>query len=139
MSRTALCLLMLCAFASPGVAARDVYLAGPGGGGGSSGGNSQQCADEEIEAAVAEATQKSSAPKPRAAPKTGAPTRLRAGTVASVKAPSTPRIHQTSWAPPGTRHPAGLAIDVGLLRKRDGPWLNVAAHFHIGVGYVFRK
>ena len=61
MSRTALCLLMLCAFASTGVAAREVALMGPGSGGG----NSTQCADEEIEAAVVEATQKSSAPKPR--------------------------------------------------------------------------
>ncbi|MSP26313.1 MAG: hypothetical protein EXR75_14385 [Myxococcales bacterium] len=33
------------------------------------------------------------------------------------------------WAPPGTRHPAGLAIDLGALRKRDGTWLSVAQHF----------
>ena len=61
MSRSALCLLLLCASASATVAARDVRQLGPNSGGG----NSQQCADEEIEAAVAEATQKSSAPKPR--------------------------------------------------------------------------
>jgi len=38
------------------------------------------------------------------------------------------------WAPPGTRHPAGLAIDVGSLRKRDGRWLNISSQFegHIG-------
>lgn len=43
-------------------------------------------------------------------------------------------LHQTTWASPGTRHPAGLAIDVGLLHKRDGRWLSVARHFrgHIG-------
>lgn len=33
------------------------------------------------------------------------------------------------WAPPGTRHPAGLAIDVGILKRQDGTQLNVAAHF----------
>jgi hypothetical protein len=33
------------------------------------------------------------------------------------------------WSPPGTRHPAGLAIDVGALRKRDGSWLKIGAHF----------
>jgi hypothetical protein len=38
------------------------------------------------------------------------------------------------WAPPGTRHPAGLAIDVASLRKRDGTWIRVDRHFdgHIG-------
>lgn len=43
-------------------------------------------------------------------------------------------LHRTTWAPPGTRHPAGLAIDVGSLHKRDGRWLSVAQHFqgHIG-------
>lgn len=43
-------------------------------------------------------------------------------------------LHQTTWAAPGTRHPAGLAIDVGLLRKRDGRWLNIARDFHGKVG-----
>ncbi|WP_437778022.1 extensin family protein [Sorangium sp. So ce1097] len=38
------------------------------------------------------------------------------------------------WAPPGTRHPAGLAIDVGALRKRDGTWMSVARHFHGRIG-----
>ncbi|WP_437732565.1 extensin family protein [Sorangium sp. So ce1335] len=38
------------------------------------------------------------------------------------------------WAPPGTRHPAGLAIDVGALRKRDGTWMSVARHFHGRLG-----
>ncbi|WP_437632545.1 extensin family protein [Sorangium sp. So ce854] len=38
------------------------------------------------------------------------------------------------WAPPGTRHPAGLAIDVGALKKRDGTWMSVARHFHGRIG-----
>jgi hypothetical protein len=43
----------------------------------------------------------------------------------------TPR---TRWAPPGTRHPAGLAIDVGRLRKKDGTWISVLDHFHGKIG-----
>ncbi|WP_437646012.1 extensin family protein [Sorangium sp. So ce362] len=39
-----------------------------------------------------------------------------------------------AWAPPGTRHPAGLAIDVGALKKRDGTWISVARHFHGRIG-----
>jgi Extensin-like protein C-terminus len=46
-------------------------------------------------------------------------------------APVSPRV---TWAPPGTRHPAGLAIDVGLLHKRDGRWLSVAKQFHGHIG-----
>jgi hypothetical protein len=38
------------------------------------------------------------------------------------------------WAPPGTRHPAGLAIDVASLRKRDGTWISVAQHFDGRIG-----
>ncbi len=38
------------------------------------------------------------------------------------------------YAPPGTRHPAGLAIDVGVLRKQDGSMLSVAAHFQGKIG-----
>lgn len=37
-------------------------------------------------------------------------------------------------APMGTRHPGGLAIDVGKLRKKDGTWLNVLTHFHGKIG-----
>lgn len=35
---------------------------------------------------------------------------------------------------PGTRHPAGLAIDVGLVHKKDGRWMSVVNMFkgHIG-------
>jgi hypothetical protein len=43
-------------------------------------------------------------------------------------------VKKSSYAPPGTRHPAGLAIDVGGLRKRDGRWLSVAHHFHGRIG-----
>lgn len=48
--------------------------------------------------------------------------------------PAPSGLHKTTWAPPGTRHPAGLAIDVGLLHKKDGRWLSVARHYqgHIG-------
>lgn len=38
------------------------------------------------------------------------------------------------WAPPGTRHPAGLAIDVGAVHKRDGRWLSIASHFDGKIG-----
>ena len=48
--------------------------------------------------------------------------------------PQVSGLHQTTWAPPGTRHPAGLAIDIGLLHRKDGRWLSVARQFqgHIG-------
>ncbi|MGK4001697.1 extensin family protein [Sorangium sp. So ce1036] len=39
-----------------------------------------------------------------------------------------------AWAPPGTRHPAGLAIDIGALKKRDGTWLSIARHFQGRIG-----
>lgn len=60
--------------------------------------------------------------------------RTRASASLTPPPAAAPTVHKTSWAPPGTRHPAGLAIDVGLLHKRDGTWLNVARHFqgHIG-------
>lgn len=38
------------------------------------------------------------------------------------------------WAPPGTRHPAGLAIDVGGMKKKDGRWLSIASHFDGKIG-----
>ncbi len=38
------------------------------------------------------------------------------------------------WAPPGTRHPAGLAIDMGGVKKRDGRWLSVSGHFDGKIG-----
>ena len=39
-----------------------------------------------------------------------------------------------TWAAPGTRHPAGLAIDVAMLKKRDGQWVSVATHFRGKIG-----
>ncbi|UQA60939.1 extensin family protein [Polyangium aurulentum] len=55
--------------------------------------------------------------------------------VAKAPVVPVPRPHpRTTWAPPGTRHPAGLAIDVGLLHKRDGTWLSVESHFHGQIG-----
>ncbi len=44
-----------------------------------------------------------------------------------------PATRQT-WAAPGTRHPAGLAIDVAMLKKRDGQWISVATHFRGRIG-----
>lgn len=40
----------------------------------------------------------------------------------------------TSAVAAASRHPAGLAIDVAMLHKRNGEWLKVGAHFggHIG-------
>lgn len=40
----------------------------------------------------------------------------------------------SKWAPPGTRHPAGLAIDVGAVHKRGGRWLSIASHFDGKIG-----
>lgn len=48
--------------------------------------------------------------------------------------PQEAEISHAKWAPPGTRHPAGLAIDVGILKKSDGAVLNVAQHFHGKIG-----
>ncbi len=49
---------------------------------------------------------------------------------ASTAAP----VSRQKWAPPGTRHPAGLAIDVAMLKKRDGQWISVARHFQGKIG-----
>jgi Extensin-like protein C-terminus len=48
--------------------------------------------------------------------------------------PTATGLPPTTWAPPGTRHPAGLAIDVGLVHKRDGRWLTVARDFRGKIG-----
>jgi len=45
-----------------------------------------------------------------------------------------PPPKRTSWAPLGTRHPGGLAIDVGGMKKKDGTWLSVANHFQGKLG-----
>jgi hypothetical protein len=66
------------------------------------------------------------------AEKRGKATTRRART--SPKTPALAGLHQTTGVPPGTRHPAGLAIDVGLLHLRDGRWLSVQHDFHGHVG-----
>lgn len=72
-------------------------------------------------------------PAPSAAEgKLGSAARPKSGPVAH-RDPHPGGLHQTTWAPPGTRHPAGLAIDVGLVHKKDGRWLSVAQNFH---GYI---
>lgn len=52
-------------------------------------------------------------------------------------------VHFTIYRPPVAlssdparqfRHPGGLAIDVGALRKRDGRWLSVGRHWPSGIG-----
>ena len=53
-------------------------------------------------------------------------------------------VHFTMYRPPGAtpkdragpqpRHPGGLAIDVGALRKRGGRWLSVGAHWPASLG-----
>lgn len=53
-------------------------------------------------------------------------------------------VHFTMYRPPTTnpadpkkpqtRHPGGMAIDVGALRKRDGRWLSVGSHWPANVG-----
>jgi hypothetical protein len=83
-------------------------------------------------AASKPATKVAAPPKP-AAPPAKAATPVAVKQVAKRDVSSS-GLHQTTWAPPGTRHPAGLAIDVGLLHKRDGRWLNVARDFHGRIG-----
>jgi hypothetical protein len=62
------------------------------------------------------------------------PATKRPGGPVAHRDPQVSGMQQTTWAPPGTRHPAGLAIDVGLVHKKDGRWLSVARQFegHIG-------
>ena len=52
-------------------------------------------------------------------------------------------VHYTMYRPPGEtpanwqhqiRHPAGLAIDVGAFKKRDGTWLAVGPHWPSNIG-----
>lgn len=73
-----------------------------------------------------------------ARPRAGTPTKdgpreAKAVKVEPPKVPEAP-VKVVKPAPPGTRHPAGLAIDVGKLRKRSGQWLSVAGHFHGKIG-----
>lgn len=72
--------------------------------------------------------------EPKAPAASAAKTPVGAPLATSAKnAPAAPVSRQT-WAPPGTRHPAGLAIDVALLKKRDGEWISVARHFQGKIG-----
>jgi hypothetical protein len=72
---------------------------------------------------------------PRTARRDPAPARPRQRRPARGADPSssTDRPGPT-WAPPGTRHPAGLAIDVAQLHRRDGRWLSVQHDFHGRIG-----
>jgi hypothetical protein len=82
------------------------------------------------------------APKPEPGVVVAPPTKKRAkgptGTPAPTRVarrdPVATGLHQTTWAPPGTRHPAGLAIDVGLLHLRSGRWISVQHDFHGHIG-----
>jgi hypothetical protein len=73
-------------------------------------------------------------PLAASAAKASSPLARRAPATVAHRSPPPSGLHATTWAPPGTRHPAGLAIDVGLLHKKDGRWLSVARQFqgHIG-------
>jgi hypothetical protein len=71
--------------------------------------------------------------KQRAAPPppvTGIP----AGARVARRDPTATGLHRTTWAAPGTRHPAGLAIDVAQLHRRDGRWISVQRDFHGRIG-----
>ena len=84
-----------------------------------------------------------SAPKPAAA-KGSSPVARRDGKKAPSAKPKgektaevaaeTPPEKVRNWAPPGTRHPAGLAIDVGGFHKRGGPWISVGWNFQGRLG-----
>ena len=91
MSRSVLLLALICAFASAGVAARDYRMQGPGSGGSTL----QSCPDEEIDAAVAEATQKS--PKPRAAVNTQPRKPAKVTPTARGDADSSARLPAPRW------------------------------------------
>ena len=60
--------------------------------------------------------------------------RPKAGTRVARRDPAATGLHPTTSAPPGTRHPAGLAVDVAMLHRRDGRWLSVQKDFHGRVG-----
>lgn len=84
-----------------------------------------------LPAKASPAKAKGAPPKPKTSPtRGGAPSVQRV----AKRDPGAAAPHATHYAPPGTRHPAGLAIDVGLLRKRDGRWISVARDFHGKLG-----
>jgi hypothetical protein len=74
--------------------------------------------------------------KPAAPPKASAPAKPIAitGKRQARRDPIGTGMSRTTWAPPGTRHPAGLAIDVALVHKKDGRWLSVQRDFHGKIG-----
>lgn len=76
------------------------------------------------------------APKKEPTKKAPAPSKAdkKEGAGSKAKKPLTTEKPHGKWAPPGTRHPAGLAIDVGALRKKDGTVLSVAQHFGGKIG-----
>jgi len=76
------------------------------------------------------------APRPplHAPPKTAKATGISPGARLARRDPAATGLHATTWATPGTRHPAGLAIDVALLHRRDGRWLSVQRDFHGHIG-----
>lgn len=80
-------------------------------------------------AAPAPAPQKAT---PAPVPPKAAPAPAPQKAAPEVKKPKIAKMGK--WAPPGTRHPAGLAIDVGMLHKKDGTWLSVAANFQGQIG-----
>jgi hypothetical protein len=51
-------------------------------------------------------------------------------------------VHFTMYRPAGTspeesaqtRHPGGMAIDLGAMRKRNGDWLSVGPHWEASIG-----
>lgn len=69
-----------------------------------------------------------------AAPKSNGVVGASKNAPAPSKAAESAPVSRQTWAPPGTRHPAGLAIDVALLKKRDGQWISVARDFGGKIG-----
>lgn len=45
-----------------------------------------------------------------------------------------PQVLPSNPSAPQTRHPGGLAIDVGAMKKRDGQWLAVGPHWPTAIG-----
>jgi len=79
------------------------------------------------------APHKGTAPRIYTPPKVR-PGESRPGARLARRDPAATGLSTTTWTPPGTRHPAGLAIDVAMLHKRDGRWLTVRTDFHGRIG-----
>ena len=78
------------------------------------------------------ATKKHAATKKRSSKKRSADSKRSSNKRAATKNETEDK--PVAYSPPGTRHPAGLAIDVGGFRKSDGRWLGVAQHFRGKIG-----